>query len=84
MRPKVEVTFSVTQRHGIRRILDRILEKLYVDFKEASKKNPCSIKFNADRVKEIIDLHKIKFNKRYGGVKMPKSFGTVVHLRMDI
>ena len=44
-----------------------ILHKLYVDFKEASKKNPCSVKFKTDRIEEIINLHKIKFNNKYGG-----------------
>ena len=46
---------------------DVILHKLYVDFKEASKKNPCSVKFKTDRIEEIINLHKIKFNNKYGG-----------------
>ena len=46
---------------------DVILHKLYVDFKEASKKNPCSVKFKTDRIEEIINIHKIKFNNKYGG-----------------
>ena len=46
---------------------DVISHKLYVDFKEASKKNPCSVKFKTDRIEEIINLHKIKFNNKYGG-----------------
>ena len=48
---------------------DVISHKLYVDFKEASKKNPCSLKFKTDRIEETISLHKIKFNNKYGGSK---------------
>ena len=46
---------------------DVILHKLYVDFKEASKKNPYSVKFKTDRTEEIINLHKIMFNNKCGG-----------------
>ena len=33
---------------------DVVLHKLNVDFIEASKKNPCSVKFKTDRIEEII------------------------------
>ena len=45
---------------------DVVLNKLYIDYKDSSKTVPCSLKFKTDRMTDTIELHKVKFNAKYG------------------
>ena len=53
-------TKACNQRMGEKYV---VLNKLYIDYK--AKTVPCSLKFKTDRMTDIIELHKVKFNAKY-------------------
>ena len=50
---------------SMNRYKDVVLNKLYIDYKGYSKTVPCSLKLKTDRITDIIELHKVKFNAKY-------------------
>ena len=44
---------------------DVILHKMYTDFKGPNLDVPCNVKYNTDKLKEVIDLHKLEVIKDF-------------------
>ena len=44
---------------------DVILHKMYTDFKGPNLEVPCNIKYKMDKLKEVIDLHKLEVIKDF-------------------
>ena len=59
----MESTKAWNQRMGDKNV---VLNKLYIDYKDSGKTVPCSLKLKTDRMTDTVELHKVKFNAKYG------------------